>query len=368
VFAQRIDIGVQLPLSEVRSGSSFYGSGGAGVAERGVASFHINPAAFEAAGAYATIEGLWQKRTKWIANIDRLSDRVLPTRAVVMASLDGFAVGFGYEHEMDDRLDLGYIPITTVDAPDGTGQFYRLVMSSRLQSAYMIGQTSNGYISLGFLAGISRFAADELFANATMDGKGNGFVAGAGFILPISDEFTLGGAFRFHSKIEAQLVWKMNSIDSIWTAQHGTLFAPIPSPTRVTVESPTYGQIGIAFSPSEEILLLGSVEYRKWYSFTSTDANGVLNLHVGLRWKPMSSFAFRTGFFTYNDPRDVADASIAQQFITVGLDWTPVSPVTVSVSLLDSDLLASDIPATSLFTRPYAQTELTAGISILLGR
>jgi hypothetical protein len=365
--AQSFGVGVQLPLSEVRVGSSFNASGGAGVAERGVASFHINPATFDAPGAYATIEGLWQKRPKWLADIDRLPDNVLPSRAAVVIPFDGFAVGIGYEQEIDDRLDIGPIPITTELSPEGTGQFMNFTAASHVRTAYVLGQASISSISIGILGGISRFEADESLFTSSMSGNGDGVVAGAGFIWALSENLTLGGAFRFHTEIDAKLTWRMSLNDSILT--FGSPFAPVPlPPSRVNVQLPSYGQVGIAYRAMDELLLLGSVEYRKWYSFTSTDAKGAVNLHLGLRWTPTTTILVRTGFFTYKYPYNINESSLDQKFLAAGFEWTPISPVTLSISLLDSDVFAPDVSANSLFSRPYSQTEVTASLSIFPGR
>jgi hypothetical protein len=125
----------------------------------------------------------------WLADIGFYKNKTgLPQSAGIVYPLNDFCLGVSFTQRFNGSLDFGQIPITTVENPDGTGDFYSPLYQINLMSYSFLGAFTvhntfkdNDKLSFGLSINLDKFSDYEKIIDVVEEGSfyGGSFSLGA---------------------------------------------------------------------------------------------------------------------------------------------------------------------------------------------
>jgi len=236
-----------------RIGVVTWGAGGAYVAEKGY------PTA-----AFTNPAGLSSEKTTFYAEVGKrrgVADRVhcifetkwddqfiLPGFALIIKPVKGLTFSIGYMNYHDLCMNIDSIPITTSESQEGTGEFFGV--EEKLMVHTFFGASSYHFedgASVGLTLGLNYLRYQDEIAELPGDGHGLGVQVVAGGLLSPFENFNIGAAFRYSTKIEYNMQYHSGVADTFFNPDiDGEL---VPEPTPFEAKFPWSLQIGASYRP-----------------------------------------------------------------------------------------------------------------------
>ncbi len=351
--------------STAKIGTESWFAGGSGVTDVGsLSSAFNNPAALQLQSLSVLAECTYRKETNWI--FDYRYDGVFhPSFVSIGLPVSDMNISVSYIHQYSQDLESSEIPITTVDHPDGTGEFIKAVTNIDMHSIVGTAQYNiSDLFSIGGSFGMNYFHSNEKILNSSAVGESFGMLAIIGIHKVLDEELSLGALFRYSSPMNTIHV-KTNArpltiLDQTGNNSRlvGTIFTP-----KYVARLPWTFESGLKWKVSSTVDLSLSYDFQNW-KFVSSTYENISSVHFGISMNLLDNVTFRAGLFTQDDPEIT---EVSQKFLTGGITFA-LNAVTISLGILDSRLfkgsdLNSFIGATS---KQFHQTIVLTSISYML--
>lgn len=359
------------PISYNHIGNEFWASGGAGIAERGLAaSAFSNPAGNSLGSFCATVEGIWKPETPaWLSNIRHDNLAVLPSYVSVGVPIGNFAMEVGYCSPYGEKH--GYdIPITTEAQTDGTGQSTRFSSTSRIHTGFVsISWEAIDKLSLGITMGIDFAGQEESFASISAEGSGARLRIIGGMQYHFSNKFGVGLVVNIPSSGHLSVDYRGAGL---WVAasdsnmQRGLTYYKVEATTiTYDVKSPLIVDAGASLHIFRKVEILASAEYQNWSEVYEWDKD-LWQFHVGLSATLLPQIAVRIGYFTDRYPDMDVREYYDQSFLTAGITFHLNEKLSLTFSGLTSKPFTEQHPYVMYFPadESFHQSALSAGISV----
>jgi hypothetical protein len=322
------------PLWFASPGADYLGSGAAGVAETGLAvAAFVNPAGISSASPSWYLESAWRDRSNEYLGFTNDRAFLLPSFASIGIPLTFGSLQLGYAHPYYQNLSLPGIPVTTVDHPDGTGQFMTYVTHTEIHTAFAgIGISPLPSYSIGVSMGIDYVHRRSLMGSTTeVEVKGARFRSAVGVIAHPSTTTNVALAIRYASAKNLDLSGTFYDV--------GNPLALIP---RYEARSPLEIDLGGAVVVSAWLTLLASAQLEDWSNVIS-GSHSIWQVRFGAEFPVFPSTVIRAGFFTQYSPIGGLADYFDQRFITLGCSTSVTSNLQLFVSLITSELLQRSV-------------------------
>ena len=354
--------------SLTRVGINALGAGDAVVAEIGAASSALtNPAAMRLKAFSVSGEFGKYSTSDWMNDVDYNGHYLLPAFLSLGLPVGQMSLSAGYFKQFSHRLNIGPIPITTIEFPDGTGELFTAERRVDIHAFYAALSTPiSDAVSVGLTLGLNYLKYDEDIFKVSYRGSKLGPMFIVGGLVELEEKLNVGASFRYNLPLEFSL-----------DVYGGDIAVPVggPNPTQVArlevpmvqANLPPILNIGTSWQPIPELRLLGAMEFQNWRASSFRGAVNRWNIHAGAVIDPVEVMSLRIGMFTAFDPYENVNDLGSQTFVTCGIELT-AEPILFSAAIADSHLFKKSQPANTsfLFRDPFYQTYVSAGASVVL--
>jgi hypothetical protein len=217
----------------------------------------------------------------YIADIGyKYIENLLPQSAGIVIPLEDFRFGLGVSQIFNAQLDLGTIPITTTEQPDGTGEYLNYVhkttlFTSSLLAAYPFQKvfTDNDQLSIGGQFNL-HFINHKNYLNQTgheSDFQDVSWNAGINYKFSSSYPLTqLGLFFEKGFRFQNSVTFKENNVypdPVIDSLRRPPTYYQIPNNYKITGFIPDKLTIGLLYQPNEQLILSGNIANIFWNTY-----------------------------------------------------------------------------------------------------
>jgi hypothetical protein len=344
LFGQTVETNILSMRGYNLVGNEFWASGGAGLAERGLSSSAVNnPAGISFPGFTCTVEGMWKPRAEYIADIEYNNTGFFPSYVSIGMPLALLMIEMGYYSTYYEKYDLGEIPVTTVDFPDGNGQVFHPKITTSIQTAFgSFSLHPLDALSIGMTVAIDFIKQDNSILNTSSQITGTGTRVLCGIQYQLSERVGLGGTMHFPSA--AKLDLNMNdgnhgainplTIDS--TNRRPGLYTTLFDLPTYAAKTPFIAEMGLSVLLSSGIKLFAAMEYQQW-SDVSRTADDLWQFHAGMTLSLLPELSVQAGFFNRKASNSPESGYFDQRFLTGGCTIRIVEHCSIHFSALSSD-------------------------------
>jgi hypothetical protein len=351
--------------SLTRIGVDALASGGASVAERGLATAAFtNPANLQLTGMTAYAEFGKHATSRWVADIDYNGQLVAPAFVSFGVPFENISAQISYFRQYSNRLISPPIPVTTPAFPEGTGEFSTYERSVQLHSfGGSAAIAVNEMVSFGLTIGGNYLKHTENLSTSQVSGSDIGIFAIGGINVAFDGHLTLGASGRYSSSMRYSPERTPASsavIDSGRPPQFYALERP-----QAEARIPPVIEIGVSWQALPWLTVLASTEFVNWTS-AMNNAENRWQLHIGGIAEVNGFFALRAGFFTLSNPTGFNKEILDQNFLTFGVQLKS-APIIFSLAVMDSHLFKKSLPANPWpYSEPFYQTYVATGLAVTI--
>lgn len=352
-------------------GVTTWGAGGAYVAEKGYPTVAFgNPAGLS--GEETTFYAEGGKRSAVADQVHCIFETkwddqfILPGFASIIKLVKSLTLSIGYMSYYDLHMEIDSIPITTLEEPEGTGEFYGIEEKLVVHTFFGAGSYhfANG-ASVGLTLGLNYLKYQDETAEMAGDGHGLGVQFIAGGLLSPFENLNMGVAFRYSTKIEYNMQYDGAGLEfeknDIGEPDFDYEYVPEPLLTKF----PWSLQVGMSYSPIADVKILGMLDFQKW-SIISNGHEDKIQAHFGTEISSLEPFTFGFGFFTQDDPSVYMGKYFNQKFITAGVRLKLWDSLELSTSYIDSHLFPNKEVEKDLGkdAKQFHQSYIATGVSL----
>lgn len=310
--------------------------------------------------------------TAWIAGIG--TSRILnyiPQSLGGVVHYENFSFGIGFSQKYNGSLDIGPIEITTVNNPNGTGEYYypkfeNTIQSYTLSAAYLFKNTftKNNNLSIGLTYSLNNFHSLESISTITANASalGSNLELGVHYDIKINEEqrIAIGTSYTTSVRIRNEIEYEGISTLIPGTIRGDSLNYQINTLSySILLNVPSEWSFDIYFKPLLNLEFIGRINNIFWDNTTdnvkdqleiSTSAiytfNSTTNASFGL---------YYTGKDFVEDYFDINNKLYALYFL---------GGISFQINFLNVDLVVAD---SHLFSGDYwKQTIGKIGFGIIL--
>jgi hypothetical protein len=294
----------------------------------------------------------------------------IPQSFGIIFPLDELNFGLGMKQSYNGELDLGNIPVTTSDQPDGTGQFYHPLYKTNVNSYSLTASYSfskmkekDNELAAGFRLDYNRIRQEEKLLDLSSKVEDYSFSWGSGltYNLIISNNQNITFGLAYESKIEFRKIYSFNSSGNVFSSSarrsDSTYFIVVPADLILAADIPGELMFDFSFEDSSKFNLLAGFNYIFWNSFAENIKNqfefsGSIIYYVNNLFAASGGFLFSTG---RQLKQDFFGTNGNTFFLTAGLKIN-LDNFDIDFSIADSHLLSGKL---------YSQTigKISAGFS-----
>jgi hypothetical protein len=324
-------------------GVDAWAAGGASIAEYGIPTGAFNnPAGIDYDELTLYAEFGKRLNTKWRCDFDFDGQFIMPAYVSAAKPFGNWNIELGCMNYYDFVLKNQY-EITTVEHPEGTGEFFNFEKNINIYSFFGAGSyTFNEHISLGLTVGLNYLNQYEKLPGSTAEGNGFGALFSFGVLFSPVNNFSIGTNLKFLTDIDYDMKSNENVIlfDPDTTDQVN-IVAIDSKKYPSSAKFPWTFEIGINYKPVPFVKLLAMLEYQDWSDVTDNIDNEV-QIHLGAEISTFQSLAFRLGYFTMNDIEIFSEEILNQQFLSFGIKWSVNNKINLSASVMTSNLFNNE--------------------------
>lgn len=266
-----------------------------------------------------------------------------------------FGVGFGQKY--NGSLDFDPLPITTVNYPDGTGEYYYPKFENSLQTytfstAYRLNGiiTESSNLSIGLTYILNRLYSYESIGNVSANASafGSNFMIGACYEMKTDEEqiLNIGISYTSGTNISDEVKYESNgSIIPGSIPGDSTHFYIVAEPYTLFYSVPSELGFDIYYRLNSNIELLGRINN----IFRNSNSN---NVKDQLEFSAIAAYLFNSSTLAslglyYTSKKYIEDVfdmndELYAVFITAGLSFQ-INFLKVDLALADSHLFSGDL-------------------------
>jgi hypothetical protein len=209
----------------------------------------------------------------------------VPQSAGFLISFGEFHIGAGMSQLYNSEIDLGPIPITTEDQPDGTGEYFDFtskttIITSSLLSAYPFHNlfSSDDLLSLGAQLNLNFIHHKESLWKILIESGSHELSGKIGFNYKFSETLPLTQLSAFYEKgFKNQNPWTAEdpAPDRVIGIDSGRIPALIPITFSITSYLPDKLSLGILYQTTEEFMITGNISNIFWNSYQQNIHNQI---------------------------------------------------------------------------------------------
>lgn len=315
-------------------------AGNSGVTDEGFlsASFN-NPGAFRLESLKASIEFTYRAKTRYFDVMD-YDGIVYPSFVSVGYGDRQMSVGITYAQYYSQYLESDGVEITTVDQPEGTGEFLTITEDIKIHSfAATLQYTFLENIGIGGTLGANYLMNRDEVWKTYFSTSGWSLLGVAG-IYATFDDLSFGASVRYSSPFsmsEAETNSKLRVINPITNSE---------ITTKYFARLPIVYQVGMSVQALPFLKISISEELQKW-TFVHPSYENISNFHVGIAASPIDNIDLLFGHSEQFDPQSEQTDQI---FFTAGINIR-VEQLLLTIGITDSDLF-SPTRRTVYFSQP----------------
>jgi long-subunit fatty acid transport protein len=351
-----------------RTGIQYWSSGGAAIAEEGLATAALtNPATL--AGDEVSLYAEVGKRaeTNWPYDFRYDGQWITPAYVALLIPENGWYLSAGYANYYSDDIFTEPIPVTTETMPEGTGEFFQAERTTLVHDFFgSIRYRPSELLSLGLTLGLNDVTINDKLFDVEADASGYGVLVVAGALYQPLPVVNIGATFTLSSTVNidasyfgnGQLVRPTNSGDS--------LIPPLGTAEsyRFTAEFPWIAAAGVDWKYSSTIDFMLGLEYRHWSGISGSNRNP-LQIHCGTALTVSPAFVVRFGFFTAIEPISMNQHYLNQNFLSAGIEYLCFDHIKIVAGIIDSHFLSNSdvLPSFENLSNQFRQTYVSLGVS-----
>ncbi len=324
-------------------GSSFWGSGGAGLANPNNAEVLFYNPGWPAQTKQLVLTGglkQFEKRFSQIQDLEvKIGDQwLLPSYLLVGHR---FTFGFlflGIQNVYNFKKKLKF-EVKTVEFPDGTGEFLTNVEEQTLQNFFIgFNRPLFSRFSFGIKMGLLRHLLNGEFGHRKLDSEASySFAFSAGIHYKVSEQVHLALNYRYFDPLT--YTFKLE----------GVQFVPNPdsveyviAETELPFRLPWFLGIGFHVRPFNTLQFVLKLEYQEWAKISKYYTNR-LQLALGAIFTPNERWQLRLGAFTSGDFPEKNSGLEDTPFLTAGLDYWFTKSLKISLSALTNSVFVKKL-------------------------
>jgi hypothetical protein len=324
-------------------GVDAWSAGGSSIAEHGIPTGAFNnPAVINYDELTLYAEFGKRLNTKGLYDFDFDGQFIAPAYVSAAKPFGNWNIGLGYMNYYDLALKNQY-KITTIEHPEGTGEFFNSETNIHLYTFFGAGSYSfNEHISVGLTLGLNYLNQYDKIWKSSAEGTGFGALFIFGVLFSPVNNFSIGTNLKFLTDIDYEM--KLNENDIFFdpdTTYQGNIVARNPEKYPYSADFPWTFEIGINYKPVPFVKLMAMLEYQDWSDVTDYIDNEV-QIHLGAEISTFQSLAFRLGYFTMNDMEIFSEEILNQQFLSFGIKWSVNKKIDLSASVMTSNLFDNE--------------------------
>jgi hypothetical protein len=360
-------------ISFTKTGSESWGYGGIDVVGSNSIIFPFsNPALIPANHFSAAIEFTRRIKTSGPLILKWDDPYIIPSYAVLQFPVKGLKLATGYANYYDLQVYLEPFPISTIQQPGGTGEFFDVEINLRNQTLFAAVQhTVHPKFSIGITLGANYFDRYERISSFEAKADGWGWQSVLGIAYSPTEYLTFGASFRYLNEIDytfdvstEQLV--VSDPDTGTGGSNDTLNANLQSEFSSATKFPWEFKIGLNYRFQSRVQIFTMINFQGWSSINSS-YNDQQQFHLGMQVRAFSATRYSLGFFTQmegDESKLLIAKYLNQKYISLGLAQKLFSKFQFNISLLDSRLFSNPDVAKDFGeeTDEFHQTNILLGL------
>lgn len=352
------------PLSLTRLGVSSWGSAGTGVAEAGLPDAPLtNPAALHTEGIVLYAEGARRFRTEYLFDLALDETDALPAYVCLSAGAGPFTAAAGYAETYDHRLTSGPVEVTTVENPDGTGEFF--TVENRRRVAMLFGALSYRFsdrLSAGVTVHYHSASLKDKLWRAVVEAHGEGWGGTAGILMQVLNALHVGVSASFGERIAVPYspLFGLITIHDPVMGGNGRITAVSVSP-RLYARLPVIVRAGVMMELTPSLAFLYAVEHAGWAAVSSY--GDTYDVSAGVRIIAAPWLTLRAGLHHHPHPPvppstyALVNGQFDQDLFTAGAEVAVINHVRLSAAVTRCFLST---------TKDFGQGDVMAGVQYSL--
>lgn len=356
------------PTAFTRTGIQYWSSGGAAIAENGLATAALNnPATLAGDDLTLYVEAGKRTETNWPFDLRYDGQWIAPAYVALVIPENGWYLSIGYTNYYSDDLATEPFPVTNDNFPEGTGQFFQAERSSLVHDFFgSIQYRTSEQMSLGLTLGFNDVTMNDRITDVEASATGYGVLAIAGALYQPLPAVTIGATITLSSTVNVDAGYFNNSLTVTPTHQQDSLVPVVGSREafRFAAEFPWIVGTGVDWKYSSTLEFMLGLEYQHWSGILAGNSNP-LQIHCGTAFAISPSFKVRFGFFTAFEPASTDQQYLNQNFLSLGFEYCSFEHVKIIAGIIDSHILSSSavLPSFEGQSNTFRQTYLSCGIS-----
>ena len=306
---------------------------------------------------------LYLSKTKLYSDITITSSKTRPPVAFgFVYPINNFRLGVAYHQKYNSYLDFGKIEITTIENPEGTGEFFnsyseRIIHSPSLLSNYTFNSIlGDDNLSIGLQVFWDFLKTEEKIYNTKGYLEGNSFSWKVGVLYEYKKETYLSCVYEKGNKLESEFEME-NELTFVDIDEDGNRIAVKP---KYFMKLPDKLSLGITVDVLNKLILSMSVSSVFWESVNDSYKNN-LDLSASTIFKLNQSLMFSLGFYNsgLNEKTSgyfYSGLNYNSNFIGIGVNWR-INNFNIVCELYDNNLYSSEI---------RKQTQIKLGLNYTL--
>lgn len=333
----------------------------------------INPAALNQFKNYSVgVSYQYQTNldTAYVLGIgsSRITD-FIPQSGGILVPINNMRLGIGTGQTYNGTLDFEPIPITTVQNPDGTGEFFTPEYETRVQSySFLFSYSFEDFLSanhnllIGMKYNLNRLDYHNKILSIAIDESDYSGSWGIGSMYQINydEDMSIQFGLSYESKIEFRKnysiedhIIEINPIDStgnlVRTNVSLTLVGEIPSKLRFDINIANLSQLQ----------LLGSINYVFWSS-TSSNVHDQIEVAASTVYSINENFSPSLGFY-------YTDRNFKEDFFDINSELNAffiIAGLNANYDFFDLDFVIADSHLLSGDFRKQTVVKFTLGFQL----
>ncbi|KAA3613816.1 MAG: hypothetical protein DWQ05_16195 [Calditrichaeota bacterium] len=338
-------------------GTASWGAGGAGIVSPLDATAGFNNPALRSSYQYPFYVEIGKRLpTEGALDTDTRLDKqkLLPAYLAISRSTEKYGISLAYARFYSYReLTVKEIPVfnSFSQEVENSAWLHELDVSSlSLACAFSLKPS----LELGASAGINYLAYNE-FTNVSRpsDGHGFGYQLAIGAIYFPNEKLRFAILFKTISAIKFEGSEDYLRIQNSVPVDTSSLFAVVTSYESM-LGFPQVLSASLSYNLTHKWIFLFQVDFEKWIGVADGFEN-IAQFHSGMSYDLSSRITVMAGYFTQNDPSKISGDYYDQNFFTAGLNLDLSKKYTLSLSVIDSNLLSNKQPdeTKDLFRQTY---------------
>jgi hypothetical protein len=268
-----------------------------------------------------------------------------------------FTIGFGFGQKYNGTLDMDPIPVTTVQQPDGTGEFFQvkqetMIHSYSLTAAYSFKellQTTND-ITLGFRYSFNHLLRNEEIwhSSGSATDYGSNIAVGLSYKINLNDQQQLILGTDLETKSDFKAKYEIDNNILIIYDPEDTNHIQIPAETDnfyLTHTLPFELRFDLALDATTDLKLLANIS-RVFWKTKSTILEDQVEFSFSTFYDINEMFTTSIGFYSTNcEFNDIfysqLNDGLNTLFLTAGLKLI-INQFSIDLALADSHLFSGD--------------------------